>query len=67
MKNRQFWIIIAILILQSAFILYKFNKVEENQKYIHSTAIFNWKDLAHIIETTDQTLEITAKTANWIY
>ena len=66
MKNRQFRVIIAILILQSAFILYKFDKVAEYQKYIHSTAIFNWKDLAHVIETTDQTLEITAKHINWI-
>jgi hypothetical protein len=27
----------------------------------------NAQDLNHIKNTTDQTLEITAKTANWIY
>ena len=54
MKNRQFWTIVIILILQSAFIIYKFDKVEENQKYIHSTAIFNWKDTQQILKNLSE-------------
>ena len=50
MKDRQFWAIVIILILQSAFIIYKFDKVEENQEHIQSTAVFNWRDTQQILK-----------------
>ena len=65
MKNWQFWTIIAIIILQSIYISFKFKSIEEQEKYIYSTASFNAKDLDTIKWMQDDTLDIV-KDCKWI-
>lgn len=67
MKNRQFIVLVILIVAQTFFFYYKFQKVYRREEHILSTTTYNSVDLTHIKETTDETLEITAKVANWIY
>ena len=66
MKNRQFRVLVILIIAQTFLFYFKFQEVKEKEDYILSTATFNWADLTHIRNTTDFIQEITAKHINWI-
>ena len=70
MKTRQFIVLLIAIFLQPIIIYFwfwywnqhiAFNQVSREQ--INKIEY----DMQHIKDSTDQTLEITAKTANWIY
>ena len=67
MKNRQFIILVIIIIAQTLFFYFNLQEIKEGNNKNYTEIILNAQDLNHIKNTTDQTLEITAKTANWIY
>ena len=67
MKTRQFIVLVIIIIAQTFFFYFKFQEIKEDNNKNYTEIILNAQDLNHIKNTTDQTLEITAKTANWIY
>jgi len=67
MKNRQFIVLVIIIIAQTLFFYFNLQEIKEGNNKNYTEIILNAQDLNHIKNTTDQTLEITAKTANWIY
>lgn len=67
MKNRQFIVLVIIIIAQTLFFYFNLQEIKESNNKNYTEIILNAQDLNHIKNTTDQTLEITAKTANWIY
>ena len=67
MKNWQFIVLVIIIIAQTLFFYFNLQEIKEGNNKNYTEIILNAQDLNHIKNTTDQTLEITAKTANWIY
>ena len=64
MKDWHFRVIVAIIIIQSIYLSVKFKSIERWEESNYSSSIENSINLTHIKNTTEQTLEITAKYAN---
>ena len=66
MKNRQFRVLVILIIAQTFLFYFKFQEVKEDNNKNYTEIILNAEDLTHIKNTTDFIQEITAKHINWI-
>lgn len=58
MKNWQFWVIIAIILIQSIFFYAKFKSIEEQQAKTYTEVILNAEDISHVKGDTETIIGI---------